>query len=159
MTRESRSTACERARAWASLLPDGELSLFERRLLDAHCARCPACARLRDDVGSVTAIVRATPFDVMSRPVRVPSQRLRAWRPAAGVLASGGAAVLALVLAVWIGPQVRTGHTTTRFVSGPTIIIAPGQTTAENEAIWTFKRQRAGNPDPGVSHHTGAVLS
>jgi hypothetical protein len=116
------------------------------------------CERLRDDIGSVTTILRATPFDEMSRSVRVPSQRLRAWRPAAGVLASGGAAVLALVLAVWIGPQARTGHMTTRFVSGPTIVITPGRTTAENQAIWTFKRQRAGSPDAGVSHRTGTVL-
>ncbi len=144
---------------WASLLPDGELSLFERRLLDAHCGRCDDCRRLRDDISSVTSIVRATPLDEMSRPVRVSSQRLRAWRPAAGMLASGGAAALALVLAVWIGPQARGVHTTTRFVSGPIIVLTPGRTATETEAIWTFKRARGTNSDAGSAHHTGPVLT
>jgi len=155
----SRSAACERARIWASLLPDGELSLFERRLLDAHCVRCGNCRRLRDDIGSVTSIVRATPLDEMSRPVQVSSPRLRAWRPAAGLLASGGAAVLALVLAVWIGPQARGVHTTTRYVSAPLIILAPGSANAENKAIWTFKRERGTNSDAVSAHRTGAVLT
>ena len=91
--------------------------------------------------------------------MRVSSQRLRAWRPAAGVLASGGAAALALVLAVWIGPQARTGHTTTRFVSGPTIILVPGRMTGENQAIWTFKRQRGADRDATTAHRTGPVLT
>ena len=159
MTGESRSAVCERARVWASLLPDGELSHFERRLLDAHCIRCNDCRRLRDDIGSVTAIVRATPPDEMSRPVRVSSQRLRLWRPAAGVLVSGGVATLAFVLAVWIGPQARTGHTTTQFVSGPTIVITPGRTTAENQAIWTFKRQRGAPQGDSATRHPGPVLT
>jgi ferric-dicitrate binding protein FerR (iron transport regulator) len=159
MKATSRSAICERAHVWASLLPDGELSLFERRLLDAHCLRCPECRRLRDDVGSVTAIVRATPLQEMARPVRVSGRRLRPWRPAAGVLASGGAAALAFVLAVWIGPQAHGVHTTTRFVSGPTIVLVPGRTVAENQAIWTFKRERGTEPGAVTGHHTGAVLS
>lgn len=159
MTGESRSAVCERARVWASLLPDGELSLFERRLLDAHCIRCSECRQLRDDIGSVTTIVRNTPLDEMARLVRVPSQRLRSWRPAAGVLASGGVAALALALAVWIGPQAHTGHITTQISSGPTIILAPERSTVENQAIWTFKRQRGAAHDAGTTHRTGAVLT
>jgi len=155
----SRSAVCERAHVWAALLPDGELSLFERRLLDAHCLRCPECRRLRDDIGSVTAIVRTTPLEEKSRPVRVSYQRPRSWRPAAGVLASGGAAALAFVLAVWIGPQVRGDHTTTRFVSGPTIVLTPEGAGAENQAIWTFKRERGTEPHPGSAHRTGPVLT
>lgn len=154
----SRSGVCERARVWASLLPDGELSLFERRLLDAHCLRCTECRQLRDDISSITAIVRASPLDQMSRPVLVSRRPLRAWRPATGVLASGCAAALAFVLAVWIGPQVRSEHTTTRFVSGPTIVLTPEQTVAENQAIWTFKRQRSAEPNARSNHRTGPVL-
>lgn len=145
---------------WATLLPDGELSVFERRLLDAHCLRCSDCRRLRDDVGSVTAIMRTVPLIEMSRSVRVvSSQRLRAWRPAAGAFASSGAAVLALVLALWVGPQARTGHTTTRFVSGPTIILTLEQSTAANQAIWTFKRRRGSAGNAASAHRTGSVLS
>jgi ferric-dicitrate binding protein FerR (iron transport regulator) len=155
----SRSAVCERAHVWAALLPDGELSLFERRLLDAHCLRCPECRRLRDDIGSMTAIVRTAPLAEMSHRVRVPNQRVRSWRPAAGVLASGGAAALAFVLAVWIGPQTRSVHTTTRFVSGPTIVLTPGRAGAENRAIWTFKRERGAEPAAGSAHRTGPVLT
>ena len=155
----SRSAVCERARVWASLLPDGELSLFERRLLDAHCLRCSDCRRLRDDIGSVTAIVRATPLDEMVRSVRVPSQRFRSWRPVSGVIASAAAAALALVLAVWIGPQVRTNHTTTLFVGAPTIIVLPDRSAPENQAIWTFKRQRAVADDATPARHTGFLLT
>ena len=96
----------------------------------------------------------------MSRPVRISSQRLRAWRPAAGAFASGGVAVLALALAVWIGPQARTVHTTTGFVGGPPIIVTPGRTASlENQAIWTFKRELASTQGDGSAHRTGAVLA
>jgi ferric-dicitrate binding protein FerR (iron transport regulator) len=159
MTGESRSAVCERARAWASLLPDGELSLFERRLLDAHCVRCSECRRLRADVASLTTIVRGTPLDEMARPVRVPSARLRSWRPASGVLASGGVAALAFVLAVWIGPQAHTGRTTTQVVSAPPIILIPEQLTDESQAIWNLKRSRGAAENAGAAHRTGLVLT
>ena len=159
MTAEPRTAVCERARVWASLLPDGELSLFERRLLDAHCLRCSSCRQLRDDIVSVTAIVRATPLDEMARPVRVVHQRFHGWRPVSGVIASGAAAALALVLAVWIGPQVRANHPTTQILSAPTIILAPTRSTAENQAIWTFKRQRGTLEAATPAHHTGLQLT
>ena len=158
MTDTPRTAACERARFWASLMPDGELSLFERRLLDAHCVRCASCRELRDDVGSFTSVVRSTPLEGMSSPVRVPRHRLQVWRPAAGVVASGGAAVLAFVLAVWIGPQVRSAHVTTRFVGAPTIVMEPSRTSADSQAIWTFKRQRGTDDGPGVARHAGLTL-
>jgi hypothetical protein len=159
MTDMARTAACERARTWASLLPDGELSLFERRLLDVHCVRCDSCRRLRDDIGSFTAIVRATPAEEMSRPVRVARPRIRALRSATGAFASGGVAVLAFALAVWIGPQVRNTHVTTRYVGAPVIIVTPEQGNRENQAIWTFKRARSIEQDVGAAHRTGLILS
>jgi predicted anti-sigma-YlaC factor YlaD len=39
-----RSSICERARMWASLRLDGELSELEGALLDAHLGRCAECA-------------------------------------------------------------------------------------------------------------------
>ena len=156
----SRSAVCERARVWASLLPDGDLSLFERRLLDAHCMRCSECRRLRDDVVSLTAIVRDTPLDEMAQPVRVPSSaRLRSWRPAMGALASGGVAALALVLAVWIGPQARTDRTTTSFVDVPAIVFTPERSSRESQPIWNLKRSRGATESVGVTRRPGAVLT
>jgi predicted anti-sigma-YlaC factor YlaD len=158
MQGESRSAVCERTRVWASLLPDGELSLFERRLLDAHCSRCSECRRLRDDVVSLTAIVRYTPLDDMAQPVRVPSVRLRSWRPAMGALASGGVAALALVLAVWIGPQARTDRTTTRVIDVPAIVVTPERSSVESQEIWNLKRSRNAAENAGAGHRTGRVL-
>jgi hypothetical protein len=156
----SRSAVCERARVWASLLPDGELSLFERRLLDAHCMRCSECRRLRDDVVSLTAIVRDTPLDEMTQSVRVPSSaRLRSWLPAMGALASGGVAALALVLAVWIGPQARTSKTTTSFVDVPAIVVTPERPSVESQPIWNLMRSRGAIESVGVTRRTGAVLT
>jgi hypothetical protein len=40
---ERLSQLCERARAWASLRADGELSELESALLDAHLGRCADC--------------------------------------------------------------------------------------------------------------------
>ena len=159
MTAEPRTAVCERARVWASLLPDGELSLFERRLLDAHCLRCSSCRQLRDDITSVTAIVRATRLDEMVRPVRVVNQRFHGWRPVSGVIASGAAAALALVLAVWIGPQVRANRPATQIVTAPTIILTPTRSTAENQAIWAFKRQRGAVGEISAAHHPGLLLT
>lgn len=159
MTAEPRTALCERARVWALLLPDGELSHFERRLLDAHCLRCSSCRQLRDDIGSVTAIVRATPLDEMARPVRVMNQRFHGWRPVSSVIASGAAAALALVLAVWIGPQVRANRPTTLIVSAPTIILTPTRSISENQAIWTFKRQRGAVEQATPARHTGLMLT
>ena len=159
MSGTPRSGVCDRARVWASLLPDGELSLFERRLLEAHCVRCGDCRRLRDDVASLTTVVRHTPLDEIVRPVRVPSARFRSWRPATGILASGGAAALAFVLAVWIGPQVRNDRTTTPAVEVPAIVFTPERSSVESKPIWTLKRSRGTVETTGTAHRTGAVLS
>ena len=74
---------CERAREWASLRLDGELSELERALLDAHTRNCAACAEYvaddrsahrRDPLGGARAAAAAR------RPAAAP--QLRAGRPA-----------------------------------------------------------------------------
>lgn len=144
---------------WAALLPDGELSLFEQRLLEAHCAHCAECRELRDSVLTATALVRDTPLEAMERRVRVLSARPRYWRSASGVLASGGAAVLALALAVWVGSHARSEQAPSQVTSVPVIVFTPESSTAANEAIWRFKRQHGVTPAPaGETRHTGPVL-
>jgi anti-sigma factor RsiW len=49
---------CGRARFWVSLRVDGELSELEGALLDAHLARCPACAEFADGATEATARLR-----------------------------------------------------------------------------------------------------
>src|SRR3954454_17246769 len=75
-----RSHLCERARLWASLRADGELSELEGALLDAHLARCAEC---RSVAGGVGALARwggcracaAVASAVAGAPRRVPLER------------------------------------------------------------------------------------
>lgn len=102
---EVRSTGCERARRWAALAPDGELSEIERRLLDAHLGRCPACATFARTVGVATAELRTAPlvfasdiaWRTLSRPRRLePALRLATRAAAVATAAAAGAAFFSL---------------------------------------------------------------
>ena len=57
------SQLCERARAWASLRADGELSELESELLDAHVERCAACRSFAVGVEAVAETLRAAPLE------------------------------------------------------------------------------------------------
>ena len=87
---------CERAREWASLRLDGELSDFERVLLDSHLRRCPACAAYVLEIGAITEVIRAAELEPLTAPVALPLRRRRA----SVVLQAGAAAAAALALTV-----------------------------------------------------------
>lgn len=61
---------CERARFWASLRLDGELSELEGALLDAHLARCAGCRTAVDGFGASTTALRSAPLERLA-PVAV----------------------------------------------------------------------------------------
>jgi putative zinc finger protein len=65
---------CERARTWASLAIDCELSELERAHLRAHLARCEDCAVFVGGLREVTHELRAAPLPLPSRPL-VPCTR------------------------------------------------------------------------------------
>ena len=73
----TRETRCERTRFWAALAPDGELAVLERRLLDAHLARCIACRSFADDVAAFAAELRAAAAERTARRVVLPAAPLR----------------------------------------------------------------------------------
>jgi hypothetical protein len=105
------SAICERARSWISLREDEELSEFECALLDAHLARCTACAGFAADVASTTLVLRAEPLEALGRPIQLPQRRrrhvgfsTRAAASAAAVLVTVGGAFAALS---HTGPQPR----------------------------------------------------
>lgn len=77
MTRFPRGVLCERARSWAALAPDNELSELERKLLDAHLARCPGCSRFAERVLAVAEALRAESLQPLTYPLTVPSWRRR----------------------------------------------------------------------------------
>jgi anti-sigma factor RsiW len=93
---QQRSATCDRARAWTSRRSDGELSEFECALLDAHLARCPACATFADDLGSITDALRAAPLEKLSRPVGIAVRRRRSYRLPTTAAASAAAVVVTL---------------------------------------------------------------
>jgi predicted anti-sigma-YlaC factor YlaD len=54
---------CDRARQWASLELDGELSSFERALLENHVEACHSCAEFRAEINGLTNALRAAPYE------------------------------------------------------------------------------------------------
>jgi predicted anti-sigma-YlaC factor YlaD len=90
---------CERARQWASLEPDGELSSFERALLDAHVADCASCGQFRAEIGGLTGALRSAPHEpfegvVIGRARRRASMRLAPAAAAMAVAAVGLGSIL-----------------------------------------------------------------
>lgn len=96
----SSGALCERARSWAALAPDGELSELERKLLDSHLTRCAACSRFAVEVAAVAADMRSADLHPLPRPVTIPTWRRRpAYARFRGVAAAAAVAVMALGIA------------------------------------------------------------
>jgi anti-sigma factor RsiW len=109
-----RPQICERAREWASLRLDGELSELERALLDAHTRRCGACAHYVEEIGAITASIRSAELE-QPRPVILPLRRSFAW--ATRALQAGAAA--AAVLAITAGLSLQVGRSSSSHASVP----------------------------------------
>lgn len=90
---------CERAREWASLRLDGELSLLEDELLERHLEVCEACDAFEAGVRSTTTLLRTAPVEVPTRPlVVVPEPRaIPLVRRRTAVVAAAALALGALV--------------------------------------------------------------
>ena len=97
----ARPRNCERAREWASLQLDQELSEFERALLAAHLRRCEVCGGFQARVAGFTASLRAAPLERLGRPIVLPRRRSGSGGPLR--LAVAAAAALALALGTAAG--------------------------------------------------------
>jgi anti-sigma factor RsiW len=106
---------CERAREWASLRLDGELSELERALLDAHTRRCGACAQYVEEIGAITASIRSAEREELPRPVILPLRRSFAW--ATRALQAGAAT--AAVLAITAGLSLQVGRSSSSHAGVP----------------------------------------
>lgn len=93
MTRHPRGVLCDRARGWAALAPDGELSQLERKLLGSHLDRCASCSMFAVEVAAVAFELRDASVQPLSRPVSVPVWRRR--RTYARMRTVGAAAAVA----------------------------------------------------------------
>jgi predicted anti-sigma-YlaC factor YlaD len=90
------AVVCDRFREQISLSLDGELSQLERRMLDAHLARCPSCEAFADDLTTFTRELRSAPLErprrviVVQRPRRITTARLQVGIAAAFAFAALG---------------------------------------------------------------------
>jgi predicted anti-sigma-YlaC factor YlaD len=95
---------CARAREWASLRIDGELSELERLLLRRHLSRCEACRTFAESVRAAALLIRSTPQETPSKALApaapaVGKRRLR-YRLAAVAVALAIGATVGSVIAV-----------------------------------------------------------
>jgi predicted anti-sigma-YlaC factor YlaD len=110
---------CERARQWASLRADGELSEFEGLLLAAHLSRCSECRAFRRDVDRMAAALRGSPLEQPSFPIDVPGRR-RLGARVVHIGSAAAAAALALAVVLTGGLSTIAGSTRTHAPSGAT---------------------------------------
>jgi predicted anti-sigma-YlaC factor YlaD len=101
---------CSRARFWASLRVDGELSELEGALLDAHLGRCDDCRAYAAGVVGATAALRNAPLAVAA-PIVI-DLPARPGRIVAGLLAAT-LVVLAAVVGGLVSGKVTPGSTST----------------------------------------------
>jgi predicted anti-sigma-YlaC factor YlaD len=89
---------CDRTREWAALRLDGELSEFERVLMQAHFERCAECRSFAADVTEITEQLRSAPLERLPQPVTLPlRRRVAGFRPVQ-VAAAAAVVVAAAVL-------------------------------------------------------------
>jgi ferric-dicitrate binding protein FerR (iron transport regulator) len=102
MTVNPTGSLCERARTWAALAPDGELSELERKLLDSHVQRCAACGHFAVEVAAVAAELRDAALQPLPRPLSLPIWRRR---PVYARFRAVGAAAAVAVMALGIASR------------------------------------------------------
>jgi predicted anti-sigma-YlaC factor YlaD len=136
MTRFPRGVLCERARSWAALAPDGELSELERKLLDAHLARCASCGEFALEVAKIAAQLREATLAPLPRPVALPVwHRRRAW---SGVRTVGAAAAVA-VMALGIAARAPLSTGDRESIQLPRVVDFSG---GDQQEIATLRSQR-----------------
>jgi predicted anti-sigma-YlaC factor YlaD len=106
---------CERAREWASLELDGELSTFERALLEAHLESCRTCTEFSSAISGLTGALRSAPHERFDGVVigRHPRRRMRMrLAPAAAAMAVAAVGLGSIVASSSLksGPVGRLGN-------------------------------------------------
>jgi anti-sigma factor RsiW len=90
---------CDRAREWASLRLDDELSALEEEILERHLGVCPECRGFEQRIRMATTALRAAPAEAPSRRVAVPRHEAqpRFRRRSLALIAAAALALGALV--------------------------------------------------------------
>lgn len=97
------SGRCERAREYASLALDGELSQFEHALLRAHLEACPGCRSYNGGLVATTERLRNAPLERLERPITLPSRQRVSFRSV-----QAGLAAALVVTAIGLGGLLST---------------------------------------------------
>ena len=108
------SVRCDRARQWASLRVDGELSEVESRLLDRHLATCPACREWEARVDHAAGLLRAASQEKPSRPVELPRRPRLPARRRVAVAAVAAAVAAAAALGAMLSGSASSGPSPAR---------------------------------------------
>src|SRR5687768_14307874 len=129
-----RRILCERARGWAALQPDGELSTFEQRLLGAHLDRCAECSAFAARIDAVAEAVRSAPLEPLAHPVSLGSvphgaRRILPRRATYSVAATAAAAAFALTIGSAV--SVSGGE---RFTTSTPIVVVVEDSDERREA-------------------------
>jgi anti-sigma factor RsiW len=145
---------CERAREWASLRLDGELSELERALLDAHTRNCDACAEYVDEIGAFTVAIRSAELEQLPRPVALPLRHSFAWATRAFQAGAATAAVLAITAGLAL--QVGRNSSARGIVPGrlPANMIQSGP-NSENDALIRVPKLAAIKGQLGIGRQRG----
>jgi len=94
-----RPASCDRATELVSLALDGELSPFQRAILERHLKRCEACATYAQTVVGATRLLRAAPLEEF----RLPDLHLRSRRRVGWVVRSAVATAGVAAVGIWLG--------------------------------------------------------
>jgi anti-sigma factor RsiW len=110
---------CDRAREWASLRLDDELSALEEEILERHLGVCPECRGFEQRISMATTALRAAPAEAPSRPAEVPRReaRPRFRRRSLALIAAAALALGALVGSLVERPSGQAPATHQRQVS------------------------------------------
>jgi Putative zinc-finger len=130
------SHRCERARAWASLRLDDELSQLESALLDAHLRDCAGCRAFAAQIEASTAAVRAAGLVALPHPVLVPVRR----RPAHRGLA--GAVVAAAMIAATAAGAVFGAHELSGGSPSPRSTAMISSTSESTDVLRDIRREQ-----------------
>ena len=144
----SASVVCDRVREQVSLQLDGELSQLERRMLQSHLARCPACDAYTADVRLYTEQIRNAPLEVLQQPVVVrPHRRVTTARLQIGVAAA--CALAALGIGSQLAAPTPESVPSARFEGAPSLSPRAGVLERE-QAILRVVRPGVTLPPPGT---------
>ncbi len=140
---------CERAREWASLRLDGELSQLEQALLDAHLVRCAECRAYATESEALTLTLRMVDPEQPTAPIVLP-------RRASGALRNfqTGVAAAMVIAAAALGSALGVFERSMDAPEPGTLPAATSAATSEDESADALRKFRR----PSLIHQRYALL-